>query len=122
MKGDHPGFANSGGTGNTGGSTYKNGVDYNTAGSSSIGSVESMQTTSNSHSMPLSATPNSVTKNYKGGKLDRERYYGSDGKAYLDIDYTNHGNPKTHPHVPHQHKITYEDGKPHRQKTDGRIQ
>lgn len=49
------------------------------------------------------------------GNLNSERYYDDDGKAYLDIDYTNHGNPKTHPKVPHEHKITFIDSKMHRE-------
>ena len=57
---------------------------------------------------------NSVTQSYIGGKLIQERYYDSDGRAYLDIDYSNHGNPRTHPNVPHQHHITWRDGKPRR--------
>lgn len=39
------------------------------------------------------------------GSLISERYYNDSGYAYLDIDYNNHGNPKTHPEVPHQHEI-----------------
>lgn len=58
---------------------------------------------------------------YYNDKLSTERYYGSDGKPYLDIDYSNHGNAKMHPHVPHEHKITFKDGKMNRAKSDGRI-
>ena len=32
-----------------------------------------------------------------------DRHYGRDGRAFRDIDYTDHGNPKDHPIVPHQH-------------------
>ncbi|MFG0234844.1 hypothetical protein [Brevibacillus porteri] len=39
----------------------------------------------------------------KDGELYQRRYYDGDGKAEMDIDYTNHGNPKTHPNVPHRH-------------------
>ena len=74
------------------------------------------------HSLPTEGTANSVTKSYKEGKLDQERYYGDDGKMYLDIDYSNHGNPKMHPKVPHQHKITYDDnGKMHRDSSDTEV-
>ena len=45
-------------------------------------------------------------------------YYDEDGNAYLDIDYTDHGNPKTHPIVPHQHHIVMKDGKPDRGKDE----
>ena len=118
MKGNWAGFSGGGDGGESG---YANGIDYNSAGSSSVGEVDSITTISNAHSMPKSSTPNSVTKNYKNGKLNTERYYGKDGKPYLDIDYSDHGNSKMHPHVPHVHKITFKDGKMHREKTDGRI-
>lgn len=125
MKGNWDGFSGGGGgSGDRGdgrGGGLVNGKDYNSAGSSCVGKVDSVTTVSNSHSMPQSGTPNSVTKNYKDGKLSTERYYGSDGKPYLDIDYSNHGNSKMHPYVPHEHKITFKDGKMQREKTDGRI-
>ena len=124
MKGNWDGFSSgvggSGGGGDSGGGPV-NGTDYNSAGSSSVGQVDSVTTVSNAHSMPQAGEPNSVTKNYKNGKLSTERYYGSDGKPYLDIDYSNHGNAKMHPHVPHEHKITFKDGRMQREKTDGRI-
>lgn len=44
---------------------------------------------------------------YKDGKLNTRRYYGKNGKADLDIHYTNHGNTKLHPKVPHRHKWGY---------------
>lgn len=123
MKGDWDGFNNIGSGSDESGndSAFINGKDYNSAGSSSVGRVDSVQTISNAHSKPDSSTPNSVTKSYKNGKLDSERYFGSDGKPYLDIDYSDHGNAKTHPDVPHQHTITFENGKMKRDKTDGRI-
>lgn len=96
-----------------------NGSDYNSAGSNTVKTVTSVVKT-DSHSVPVTGIPNSVTKNYKQGKLDSERYYGKDGKAYLDIDYSNHGNPKTHPTVPHEHDISFDsDGKMHRGKDKG---
>lgn len=92
-----------------------NGNDYNGAGSNSVGKVENVTITHDSHSVPTKGNPNSVSKNYKNGQLDSERYYDKDGNAYLDIDYTNHGNSKTHPHVPHEHSIHFdENGKMHR--------
>ena len=73
-----------------------------------------------SHSVPTQGVPNSVTQNFKDGKLDSERYYDDNGNAYLDIDYTNHGNPKTHPNVPHEHDIWFDDdGSFHRGKDNG---
>lgn len=37
------------------------------------------------------------------GELIQRRYYDEKGRADLDIDYTDHGNPKQHPKVPHRH-------------------
>lgn len=39
-------------------------------------------------------------------KKNSERYDEKDRKPYIDIDYTNHGNSKLHPHVPHEHKYS----------------
>lgn len=126
MKGNWPGFSNSGGGGNNSSGNgeieneYVNGQDYNTAGSNSVKQVYSVTTLSNAHSMPISSVPNSVTKNYRDGKLSTERYFDESGNPYLDIDYSNHGNPSTHPIVPHEHDITFDDsGKMHRGKGKG---
>ena len=84
---------------------------YNSAGSKDVGIVKDVSTVS-SHSVPETSTPNSVKiKIDKNGQKKSERYYNKDGKAYLDIDYTDHGNMKSHPIVPHQHKITWNNGK-----------
>lgn len=96
-----------GGGGSSDGSV--NGEDFNSAGSNSVGQVDSVTITADVHSVPTTGEPNSVSKNYKNGKLDSERYYDADGNAYLDIDYSDHGNPKTHPTVPHEHDIWFDD-------------
>lgn len=89
--------------------------DYNKAGSSSVGKVTSVVEFNDLHSMSSHGTPNSVSKNYKNGKLNSERYYDKNGDAYLDIDYTNHGNSKLHPNVPHEHSIHFDkNGNMHR--------
>ncbi len=124
MKGDNDEFECEGRSGHNGGDEgriYVNGRDYNSAGSSLVGKVDSITTVANVHFMPTSSNPNSVTRNYNNGKLSTERYFGDDGKPYLDIDYSNHGNAKMHPNVPHEHIITYKDGKMNRKKGDGRI-
>lgn len=59
--------------------------------------------TGESHSVPYQGAPNSVYDNYKDGVIQRRRYYGNDGRPRLDIDMTDHGNPKEHPVVPHYH-------------------
>lgn len=122
MKGNYSGFDRGGSGSGDGGSDSGliNGADYNVAGSSSVGQVDSVQTVSELHTMPISGTPHSVTRNYRGGSLSTERYYGEDGKPYLDIDYSDHGNPLTHRTVPHEHSIEFdENGKMHRGKDTG---
>ena len=64
----------------------------------------------NHDSIPSTCKPNTVIKKIVGGYVVSERYYNSKGEAYLDIDYTCHGNPKTHPEVPHIHRW-YKDEK-----------
>ena len=101
-------------------SSPMNGLDYNTAHSNSVRKVEFVTETHNTHSISPYGVPNSVTRSYKGGRLTSERYYDSEGQAYLDIDYSNHGNARTHPIVPHEHDITFDDsGNMHRGKDFG---
>lgn len=120
MKGDYSGFNGSGGLGSAGsgpGGDIQNGVDYNTAGSCSVGQVDSVQTMSEAHSLKTFGFPNSVVRNYRNGSLYTERYYDGKGKPYLDIDYSNHGNPSTHRTVPHEHSIHFDaNGKMYRGK------
>ena len=81
MKGDYEGFGDDGGTQiDNNDSTPENGKDYNTANSSSVGEVKSVQTVANAHSMPLESTSCSVTRNYREGKLTTERYFDISGK------------------------------------------
>ena len=39
-----------------------------------------------SHSVPTQGVPNSVTQNFKDGKLDSERYYDDDGSFHRGKD------------------------------------
>lgn len=90
---------------------------YNSAGSDDVGRVDKvnvMDTTGNKNKLPLVSDPNSVTKNNKNGKPVQERYYDENGDVYLDIDYTDHGNSKKHPIVPHQHNWVKEKGRKRR--------
>ncbi|EJV59303.1 hypothetical protein [Bacillus cereus] len=57
------------------------------------------------------AKKNSVTYHFKNGKLDKKRYYDHRGRAIKDIDYSNHGNAKKHPVVPHKHYFKWRNGK-----------
>ena len=65
-----------------------NGESFNTASSSSIEQVDSKNVVNDNHNIPMSGEPNSVTQSCVDGKLIQERYYDSDGNAYLDIDYS----------------------------------
>ena len=42
------------------------------------------------------------------------RWYDSEGKAYRDVDMSDHGNSKEHPEVPHEHTWEYNNGNPKR--------
>lgn len=96
------------------------GMDYNKAGSSDVRKVDKINkidTTDNKDKLGIKGEPNSVTKNYKHGRMIQERYYDEKGDVYLDIDYTDHNNPKYHPIVPHQHNwYRNEEGKLKRRK------
>ena len=48
------------------------------------------------------------------GNIKTRRWYDSEGKAYRDVDMSDHGNPKEHPEVPHEHMWEYNNGKPKR--------
>ncbi len=50
------------------------------------------------------------------GNVSTRRWYDSDGRAYRDVDMTNHGNSKTHPEYPHEHTWDWSDGYPKRSK------
>ena len=64
------------------------------------------------HSLPARGAPGSIGRQYtEDGNLARERIYGPDGKAEKDIDYSDHGNPKEHPDVPHQHDWNWDGDK-----------
>ena len=61
--------------------------------------------------LPYKGIPNSHEEQYKDGKLFKERWYGPDGLPQKDRHHTDHGNPKHHPNVPHDHDWgTNEDG------------
>lgn len=96
------------------------GMDYNKAGSSDVRKVDKINkvdTTNNKDKLKIKGEPNSVMKNYKHGRMIQERYYDENGDVYLDIDYTDHGNPKFHPIVPHQHNwYRDENDKPRRKE------
>ena len=69
--------------------------------------------------LPTKSKPNSKKTLYHNGKKIRDRYYDKNGRAQKDIDYTDHGNPKEHPQVPHEHKWDWSNpNNPKRSKTD----
>ena len=92
-----------------GSSEPQNGINYNTAGSSSVQNVQSVNDVGEAHSMPTKSEPNSVSQKYRNGKIYQERYFDENGEPYLDIDYSSHSMPGTHDN-PHQHNILIENG------------
>lgn len=61
--------------------------------------------------MQQESEPYSSNDNYdKDGKLKERRYFDKNGKPDMDIHYTDHGNPKKHPKVPHRHD--WKNGRP----------
>lgn len=93
-----------------------NKIDYNNAESSDVKDVDKVQKIYK-HGISIKGIPNSVNQKYnEKGSIISERYYNEIGDAYLDIDYTNHGNHKQHPIVPHQHRITIIGNKTIREK------
>ncbi len=80
---------------------------FNRAGSKLVKNVKEIMVSENTK-VPIESTADSVIQKKIGGKVTTERYFDSKGKAYLDVDYTNHGNANQHPIVPHQHVITYD--------------
>ncbi len=85
-----------------------------------VGSTDGQSAGNPEHtSLPIKAEPNSVRTLYHNGIKIRDRYYDEDGYAKKDIDYTDHGNPKEHPKVPHEHTWDWSDpNKPKRSAAD----
>lgn len=85
---------------------------YNPFGSKSVKVVKEVRVVfmdDENNSLPIEGPADSVIVGIKNGAYYQERYFDEEGKPYLDIDYTDHGNPKRHPKVPHEHK--WVDGK-----------
>ncbi len=58
-----------------------------------------------------------IVDRYKDGVRVQRRWYGRDGFAVRNRDYTNHGNPKQHKIVPHDHRWDWSKT-PRRQKEE----
>ncbi len=95
---------------------------YNLNNSKSVKHVDKVVASNNQHDIPKHLFPNSVYICSINGMLKTERYFDEKGEPYLDIDYTNHGNAKLHPVVPHEHSIRVENGKFERDKKWREIQ
>jgi len=65
---------------------------------------------------PKGTSNSSVDTLDDAGNVVTRRWYDSKGKAYRDVDMTNHGNSKTHPEYPHEHTWNWSGGKPIRSK------
>ena len=51
----------------------------------------------------------------KDGNIKTRRWYDQNGKAYRDVDMTNHGNPKEHQEWPHEHTWKWNGNDPNRE-------
>lgn len=95
---------------------------YNKYGSKKVRVVKTVNVLyvkEHNNKIPIKSDPNSVTIAIKDGKISQERYFDGKGLPYLDIDYTNHGNSKHHPNVPHEHERKEdENGNRQRQEED----
>lgn len=78
---------------------------YNSAGSKSVKIIVKKTIIERTHDykVPIDGDKNSVLIILEDNHIVQERYFDQNGEVYLDIDYTNHGNPKQHPIVPHEH-------------------
>ena len=74
----------------------------------------SKHTSVNKNPGPYGEANTSVDILDAGGNIKTRRWYDSEGKAYRDVDMSDHGNPKEHPEVPHEHTWEYNNGKPKR--------
>ncbi|MDD4154602.1 MAG: hypothetical protein PHT30_04265 [Bacilli bacterium] len=54
-------------------------------------------------SLKPTGKPNSIAILYKKGQKIQSRWYDANGRAQRNRDYTDHGNSKQHPIVPHDH-------------------
>jgi len=60
--------------------------------------------TNNPKDFEKTGKPNSsIDRVDEKGRIITRRWYDGDGRAKKDVDFTDHGNPKTHPEVPHEH-------------------
>ena len=74
------------------------------------------------HTLSVQGETNSVFDLIgRSGKIEKRRYYGRTGWARLDIDLTDHGNPKKHTIVPHAHSnIAKDEEKRYEREEPGR--
>ena len=77
---------------------------YNFNSSKLVKRVDNVSREEAGKNIPTHFVPNTVIKRVLNDRVLSERYYNENGDVYLDIDYTNHKNPKTHPVVPHIHR------------------
>ena len=60
--------------------------------------------TNNPKDLERTGKPNSsIDRVDEKGRIITRRWYDGNGRAKKDVDFTDHGNPKTHPEVPHEH-------------------
>lgn len=83
---------------------------FNPRKSKLVGKVNHIHIAHWGYKIPTIYKPNTVIKKIVNGIIEQERYYDEKGETYLEIHYTNHGNPKAHPRVPHIHRSKIVNG------------
>lgn len=75
------------------------------AGEADVDTTPSDNHTTTDKNPGKTGEPNSsVDITDKNGNLKTRRWFDENGNAYRDVDFTDHGNPKEHPQVPHEHE------------------
>ena len=60
-------------------------------------------------SNPFYGNPNSSVDIYNNKGHIARRWFDENGEQYRDVDFTDHGRPKYHPEVPHEHGARIEE-------------
>ena len=71
----------------------------------------------NEHSLDDEGDSLTIANLFHNGVRIQRRWYGKDGLPVRNRDYTNHGNPKQHKIVPHDHRWDWSKTPP-RQKEE----
>lgn len=74
------------------------------------GGIENVTNVKDLPTMRNPGKPNTEYRYYQNGKLKSVRITNANGVPVKSIHYTDHGNPKIHPQVPHTHDWEWING------------